>query len=323
MGKESRKIGPYGRGGHVVSEHIRAVTTRDDAGSASQRPNLRGAVTQLVVPSEPTATDWWATSELNEQDIEKRSSPYIVKSMMSTVKITNLIDPETGEGRLRGEVKQGGVGDAQTIICRVEPGAEVGAEFIARVDYRRANLPDATFAYHTSFCDFRGARLNRARFGVNPSSILLTRGSIRDTSFDGASCVDTKFTNIRFLGEVNFRGADLTGADFSRASIGAMLAENGQVPETVMDFTDSNLTGEQLDRLVEYNVNSDLQSAYRIIYETISVEDACEQLGVTAEELGVLIWAQDVEVRDNVTHGRVRGSYNVARHHIPVWGLHH
>jgi uncharacterized protein YjbI with pentapeptide repeats len=321
MGKETRRIGPYDRSGHVVSEHARSVTTKPKKiNGALANPTLQRAVTQMAAEPQGTLPDltWYETTEVPHWEVLERRHPYVVDGKTGRISLRNFIDPETGCGEVILSKASGD--DEQT--QKVGPGEQISDEFLDHVDYRRSNLENAELGYHTSFCDFGGANLNGARFGAYTSKHKIgVRGSVRDTSFDGASCAQTSFVNMRFLGKVSFRGADLTDANFLRVSLGAMLPEGGQVPITTIDFTDSNVTGQQIDQVLERNLDTEPDSAPSIIYRTYNVQEACDTLGVNETELMVLIWVQDIEVRDNVTKALVRTGFNKDRHHIPQWAL--
>jgi uncharacterized protein YjbI with pentapeptide repeats len=321
MAKRQRPIAAYERSGRLVSGHVRSVNTKDLHASPGHRNDLRDATVQLAPPETLTYPHpkWYAQSEIaaNEQP---RSAEYRIDTKAGTFVVQNDIDTAAGTG----SITLTPLDDVKAPQVRgVHPQAVLASEFLTSIDYRRADLRGTKFGYHMAHCDMRGAILDDARFASHEKfgASLGMRGSVRDTSFDGASCVNASFVNIRFLGTVTFRGANLTGVDFSRVSLGAMLSEDGVVPETSVDFTDSNVTGDQIDQILRSNKVEIEKDGFPLKYRRFTFSEVCDALDVGPDDLAVMVWAGDVEVRDNDTGARVTGVFRANRHHVPQWGL--
>lgn len=147
---------------------------------------------------------------------------------------------------------------------------------------------------------------------------------MHDVDMSGARLRDVTFHAVTFC-DVSMRGADLRGATFFRCGV-----EGGKT----LDLTDSNVTRAQIDALeIEQfapatEEDDELRGAPKypregqIEYRQYHPDDIVDRFGVAADTLKVLMWAGDVEVRDNRTYGLVPSDrYDPRRHHIPQWAV--
>jgi hypothetical protein len=240
--------------------------------------------------------------------------------------VTNRIDRHTG----RGEVKISLQYEARVLRKWVGPGTNLYFEYAKHGDYRRADLPGSDIGEMVHRCNFDGANLMDARFLSPPDfgdSRYSWRAQIEDTSFRAATCRNASFKGVTFSGYVSFEGADVTGADFEGAWVATVTYAGDyqrQGEAATLDFTDSNITGEQIDQFVDGYLRTGrgyTPGESRILYRRYTLSDASTKLGVPEDELAVSIWVGDVEVRDNHTLQRVTGEFDATRHHIPQWAL--
>jgi hypothetical protein len=315
MAKVVRSIGPYERGGRVVSGHRRGVHVAD--GAAGDRREVSGAlrngVVQVAGADGRTYPDpvfyaaskvrWWEAIFRGRRRYHRSSG-----GNFSDMWTTNLVRGSTGEGVIRTKRQGRKIHEYDFVDQVIGPGVTISRPLRTK-DLRRANLRDAFIPAGLSDVDLRGANLDGIHFSPKVSNYA-PHGSVTSTTFEGASCVDADFRGVKFFGEVSFRGANLHGANFD----GAHVAPGG-----VLDLRDTNVTREQLDALVDSIPSFPPGPRGEIRYPSFSFEEACENLGVDGDELAVRLWAGDVEVRDR--HGRVvsDGSYNEEEHRICIW----
>lgn len=164
--------------------------------------------------------------------------------------------------------------------------------------------PKSAFFYSPELekINFSGASLDGSVFTPALSSLI----RLQDINFSGASLRDASFLDTAFCGDINFSGADLTGTIFT----GCLVASE---TSTVVDVRDTNITSEQLDFLAD-GVVADRPIPGKILFDSISIQEAAKCMGVSEEELVVSMWASDVPARDINTGKKIFGEFNKDRH---------
>jgi hypothetical protein len=280
-----------------VNRDIHYGTTTPPAPHVSRR--LASGVRQLrncvdVIPPPPEHTG----SMLTDGPVEVEAHLFNVPEG-AMLKTRYDIDPAYGEGKIVMEVTGGGT--THLITLDVAPYMQ-SLQWNKNLDFRRANIPNASINGVITQCSYAEANLDRSEIG----GVATTRPSwITNTSFEGASLRSTEFLYCD-MDSVSFVGADGTGATFS---ITSYIAE--------VDITDSNIHPDQFtcDNVDDFN------AARYLHYRWHTVSDVAEQLDVSEEEVAFLIWSGEIEVRDNATSEIVRNRYDAALHHIPQWEM--
>lgn len=179
-------------------------------------------------------------------------------------------------------------------------GATVAAFTILDSDFTGADFSNATFPEFgkVSRSTFDGANLTIATL----SMMKMKKNSFRGTNLRGASCQYT-----------TFRGSDFTDADFTGSRLeGADLRG--------CTWTRTNMKNVKLN-----NANSEItpdSNLFRVArYERFTFDDVAARTGTDHDTLRVLLWANDIEVRDNKTAELVTGDFDPEQHHIPIWAV--
>jgi hypothetical protein len=148
---------------------------------------------------------------------------------------------------------------------------------------------------------------NIAHSLLDGSTLYQTK--FRNVDATGASFQDAEFRHCTF-GDVSFRGANLTGVNFYKC-----FFVQG------VDFTDSNITGEQFDALEVAGPHSrTITGEPRVIYRRYSIGELAAELNIDSDELAIRVWAGEVEVRHNDTLEKVDpGRFDASIHHISQW----
>lgn len=161
------------------------------------------------------------------------------------------------------------------------------------------DLRGANFTGHVEHFDFSGADLRGAHFisMTNQSAqMILMKGTFKGANLRGAS-----LRNVAVVGDdVRFDDADVTDADFTGALLGR-------------DLGGARLTSQQFDSLGE---------RARYAPPAVSVEDVKRESGITDEdELRIMLWSGELEVRALRDNEIVVGEYDPNEHYIPEWAL--
>lgn len=292
MGKRTTHVKAHIRDGKAVAAHQRTVTETSAAETPNRRASQRG-VHALSVDE----TEW----DVEEKNVWVNETPW---NPLEQVTVRRLSDPTTG-----APVRLTAANGEETVELDAGVPAEkspvVEHRFLFNgLNYSGMDLRGYLFSQQRGTdLNFSGALLDGASFYMRRrtgSGHLRTGILLIGCSFDGASLrdVDMRLATLR---KCSFVGADVTGADFSDVEI------VGEV-----DFTNSTLTAEQYDAL--------RSTGGKIIYRKHSVASAASALGVTEDDVAVMIWAGDLEARD-VTGRVVHEQFDAERHHIPQWAL--
>lgn len=208
----------------------------------------------------------------------------------------------------------------ETTTSTVDPRSfEKVAVMRSRADARGLNLANITFRVYTvTESDFSNADLTNASFPEY--------GSVRRSSFDGATMVGMQLGAV-IMKKNSFKGARLDrtaaqnanfkGSDFSGASLDGTVLWGANLKKCT--WKDTDMRGAILNNAYEAKPDSNLFRT--ALYERFAFDEAARRLGVDDDTLKVLIWAQDVEVRDNQTCELVHEDFDPTRHHIPIWSL--
>jgi hypothetical protein len=216
----------------------------------------------------------------------------------------------------------------------IGPGGEVPSlATVVETDWRGINLSGGTLwlgERATGKIDFRNAILDDAT--IAPAGGTFIAG----IDLSGASARNLRFTGDLFDCDVSMRNTDLTGADFSNVGVltrrtGYTIARKGAhasgTPDgridgefydmrTVIDFTGSNVTSEQIRQL---EGNTPAVGPFPVAYQQFTLREAQTSLGVDDDHMRILMWSGDVEVRDNFTKRRVTTEFDPDCHHVPQW----
>lgn len=303
--RETRDIDPYTRGGQVVAGHTKTVHVSDKESDRAELTKLSNGIRQMVGPEDRIYPDpaLYAQSKVSWWEEKKRRRWRTTEEGTDGFEVSvtqrNLIDPDTGKGEILYRISEGGGrGWAQPIR------PVTALRGIQAADLRRANLGGATLTSHVSSCDLRGANLDGISVDPEMRHIFFS-----NTDMTAASCVGALFERINFLGGISFRGANLLGASFKNVSFGGNAG-------AVVDFRDSNITADQLN-----DATSSLDPGANnvtVLYPSLTFQEASEKLGINEDELAVLVWAGDIEVRDQ--QGRVvTDGFDTTQHRICIW----
>lgn len=292
------------------------VTYSDDA-KVSASPKLRDALTGLVVtppnqfpdPMYRQQARWSPWKRLRRRFIAQHRKQVIFNGLNnadyeSWHKVS--VNPETGTGTLLWRNKP------NTFYKRilVGPGAELSHGLTCGAD-----LPLVDLSGGFIHC----ARLDSVNFqGAVLDEVDMKFFDMGGVNFKGASLRNVRFPYCSVTSTVSMAGADLTGASFSQVSINrpTLYADSTLQPDDVyIDFADSNVTVEQIEQLELRNPYGPLPIRYR---QYSFDEVGSLLLGADKEELGVRIWAGDIEARDNTTR-RVVDTFDADQCHIPQW----
>lgn len=177
----------------------------------------------------------------------------------------------------------------------------------------KVTVSDTKFTSGTAGKEIRHLSFENCTFDGN----FFVTCAFQDVNFSSCSFKDVTFDAIS-LGGVKFTDCDFNGATFD------MIRLYGD-----LDFRGSNITKRQLDSFI-----SDLEdygdgdpetrflSPFKIVYDKFSPERIVDEFDISDEELKVLLWVEDVEVRDNDTYTRVPISgFDTTLHHIPQWAV--
>lgn len=153
-------------------------------------------------------------------------------------------------------------------------------------------------------CSFKNTNLKNAKFGGRSKGTKMEIVNFDFSDLRGAVFKDIWFNNV------SFEGADLTGTKFEKvwvSSTGTVL------------LAGAKLAAETFDELAFSSPLPPIDPKASFRYRRLHAIEAASRLGVDDNEMKVLLWAGDVEVRDNDTLQRVVGRYDPERHHIPEW----
>lgn len=245
------------------------------------------------------------------------------------VKTRMKVNYRSGTATVRMRHNVGGTPVGQTFECG--PGAKLTPLFLrAEHDFRGFDLTEATIEMsEIGGIDFRNATLDSATIVGNVD------GHIPHINISGASAKDLKIEKGSMSGTLVARNADLTGADFS----GVRIYKNSGHPQIALmplgipaphikmnglfyddskwfDFTDSNITAEQI-KVLESKFTP--EGPFGVEYRGYPLREAQEILGITDDdEMRVLMWSGEIEVRDNITK---RKAENIDHEtcHVPQW----
>lgn len=166
-----------------------------------------------------------------------------------------------------------------------------------------------------------------------------------ENTFDGSdfSSSSITYSNLSFN---TFTGADFTGADLSFVDFATPENEeheaygdieaaiNGVVEvecadlegviwkEAVLDKT-TFATNIKVSTGVSHEPRGDdyVTYKYKARYDSFTVEQAAEVIGVSPEEIGVLVWGGLLEGRNAITGEVAEGDFSLAETRIPSWAL--
>ena len=200
-------------------------------------------------------------------------------------------------------------------IQRVGPGAKISTAenqgSIQNLNCSRLNLEGAEFSPR------RLSNLNATEANLDNS--VFEAVYVEDASFRGASLRGARVRRQTLSGRIDFRDADLEGAEFEKVFYG----DDG----TTVDFRGSNITSEQYDTFIAGLTKRTFNGVpapdpYRVVIDEYSLDGACETLDMAPDTAKVLIWAGDLEVRDRDSKKRVDPSeFNPELHFIPQWDV--
>ena len=116
--------------------------------------------------------------------------------------------------------------------------AVLGATELSNANFKNANLQQAVLRQaNLKGATFEGANLSQADFHCGAGSCTY----LSDTSFKNANLTGADFRLVGFtvveeigLPNVDFTGADLTGANFERASLKGALLDQAKLCQTMM-----------------------------------------------------------------------------------------
>jgi uncharacterized protein YjbI with pentapeptide repeats len=202
------------------------------------------------------------------------------------------------------------------------------------------NFSEALFSdAYVRHSDFDGANFQRSR----SDSAGFVDTSCNDCDFTGAMLTNSYVENARFR-NVNFTDADLRYTNFATFSVrdpgDYPSPQHGVVEIVTTDLTGVTWTGANLQNTVfvrQYppgavdadvftrswttNGGREYECWFRANYDKFTAEQTADMLGVSVDELGVLVWAEMLEVRDNKTGVIVTDNYHLNNLHVPKWAL--
>lgn len=193
---------------------------------------------------------------------------------------------------------------------------------IADGDFSQLDLSDSLFSARDMInFDFSGSTLDGGKFSPDPDDAWRTTMGLVDVKFRGASLRGLSFEAVSLSGYCDFREADVADVNFSDVDFAASGANE-------LDVRGANITREQFDDLnarvpVTY-ANGSLEPVYhdrcRITYDEYGMDEFCAALDLDRDTLKVLLWAGDVEARDNFSKEAVRPEdFDPGKHHFPQW----
>lgn len=232
-----------------------------------------------------------------------------------------------------------GAGDG-TRKFYLSPGNEIPAEVISlHGDLSNLDLRDTTIHFPADMAhrlsNFESSTLDGSNFVFEPGY------TTERISFEGASLRDVKMSGgARIRYEVNLKNADLTGADFGDLAIepmyrsstnpafnvelGVLYTEvNGYFFNStkVVDVRGSNISSRQIAALSAKIPADGSKGPFPVRYDQYTATEAQKVLGVGEDDMMILLWAGDIEVRDNETKLPVTGTFDKDKHHIPQWEM--
>lgn len=179
-------------------------------------------------------------------------------------------------------------------------------DVFTETEYAHADLKGREFFFdEISDVQFTECNLDGARFEGRPRMNAAGAMRLARVSYRGSSLRFAQFGVCEYMG-VDFRDTDVTGVRFAYPLIeGAVL------------FGGSNLTGDQLDDLIDFTATKKRQY---IKYDTLTPDALMAAVGWDEGDLLAHMWSGDVEIRDNITLEIVQsGRFDAEKHHIPTW----
>lgn len=294
MEKRVTNVKAHTRQGHAVQAHPRVVEGQpgdaDKRATGPDRNSLQGLSDEKATVWETEDSEIWV-----ERTSDNDEGPLMMRRVFDPHNrpAAIIVRSETSEATVVGGLPASENPTVNNILM------------FQSVNYSYMNLQGYTFnARQAIYLDFSDANLDDASFfnrrptrgGYLRSEIILNR-----CIFDGASLRNADFRGASLHGS-SFIGADVTGVDFS----------DTRVAMGPVDFTDSTLTGEQYDSFWE--------GANGVTYRHYSLTDAAAELGLDKDEVAIMAWAGELEIRD-ATGAVVTGEFDASKHHVPEWAV--
>jgi hypothetical protein len=294
------------KNGSAVKTHMRKLPMRKRAASTNKPVTSAACLVESdttgtfpdprYIPVRKPTRRWRkprANYETYEETLHGFTSTYFVKREDGPDGTGKMVTVASQLGSRVSGLKQ---------VVDFGPDMMVHAGIVRLCDYSLTNLPGAKFYVHGfRHSTFAGANLQNAKLGMYACLF-------EDVSFEGADLAGA-FILGATLKNVSFRGANLTGAEITSSS---------RFKEMDVDFTDSNLTGEQFDLLAKdryYEPGSVKMSRY-------SIEEAASLLGDDGDAFVTLVWLGEIEYRSKATDEKVDDApFDAEQHYIPQWAM--
>lgn len=190
----------------------------------------------------------------------------------------------------------------------LKPGARLTSQQIfSHADCSLVNLEGAHLdVFGMLNTRFDGANLRNAKIGTS------AKCDLESVSFDGANLENAELRKIRF-NDVSFRGANVTGMTLT---LGQAVDQKGTI-----DFTDSNITGEQFDNFF-VRTESGGKGEAEIVMGRYSIDEAAEILGEDPDRILTETWTGQIEFRDKETDCvSTEEHFDGSKHYIPQWAV--
>jgi hypothetical protein len=208
------------------------------------------------------------------------------------------ISPSTGKGTLLWRTEP----DGKWNKAPLGPGVELGGALMCGAELPLVDLSEGEIKFrHLTDINLQGAKLD---------DIKLSFVEIGDVNMDGASVRGVVFPLSSLTGNVSLVGADVTDSDFS----GILMISSA----FHIDFTDSNVTGEQVGEIEREAANVFNLSVLPLRYRKYSLSETEKTTGMSSDELGVRVWSGEIEARLNDSNRKAE-TFDADTCHIPQW----
>jgi hypothetical protein len=306
MGDRRRPVHHFRHTAHGVVEVNRGV--RHEPGSAPSgrlRGSLLDATRQL--DGGPRFSSAPLPEHTGDMLLSEEGEPYLLDGRYLCTQ-ERRIDAVTGEGEIviRSQPEKGRGEETKKYVVNVGPGVTLKYPLDSvNMDLRRTNIPGLQWrGGRLIMSTFAEANMDGAVFANDTSA---QKAVINSVSFEGASLRDAVFDRVA-MKSVSLAGVDGTGARFHVTN---MLD---------VDITDSNIHPNQFTFLPENGFQPDHDPVPHLWYREHTLDEVAAAIGLTHEELTVMVWAGDLEVRDH-DQQRVDGRFDAELHHIPQWEI--
>jgi hypothetical protein len=203
-------------------------------------------------------------------------------------------------------------------------GCKIGGTNISDTNFEVVDLGDSIFeSCALSSCTLHLKKAHQI-YGKNQNfviqnsrmmSVFFKKGCVNEAKIlrsylDNCNFWNAEAKNLDFLGstmvDTVISCSDLSGSNFSETTI------------TGCEIYESDLTS---SRWGEAKVDMAYIRAVGDAYDQHSLYDAQVQLGLTEKQFEFLVLSGAIEVRDNMSKGKVSSNFNTKEHHVPAWVL--